>query len=560
MISDSNDTFNIPLGVVAVKSDTLKLPEILFNNFGCQNFVFYDVKNVYKTLLWIESEVLKCRESFHLRKYLVIDAVVGDWWSHVGECFNEVLFVEIHVIDGLNLLLPNNRGIEATFWAPQCPHQTSVILDKWFSGNKSFLLGSNLFPNKLNNLHRHAIKVGTFNYRPFAIIDKASFYVSGADIQILRAIQHSINASIELILNEDLWGRPYDDGTSTGVEGGVYRGELDVGAAGFFLDASALQFFDSTTVYLDSVVTFLVPAPRLLPPWLSLTYGFSSHTWIALCLTYTLLAVAMYFLSWYQTRFQLIKPQKQNSLIQETILTVGSLMIQQSVPQRQYQHKILLTLTMLAIIAINIAYNAGYASIMTKPLYGDTIDSLQKFIESDIHWGGTGLAEWIKIWRENGEGQHKKVADRYIQSTAARLRELSLQGNFTFQLGKIAGQPHIESYIKEDVINQYRVMKEIIHSELICMITKRNYLLLPAMNKVIRRLSQAGIIEYWSREYYGHEEYIMRIKLQLEKEFGPEDEHVMLGTEHLLGAFCIFLLGNSLSLVMFLYEVAGGKY
>lgn len=165
------------------------------------------------------------------------------------------------------------------------------------------------------------------------------------------------------------------------------------------------------------------------------------------------------------------------------------------------------------------------------------------------------------------------------------LRAISKEGNFGFLLErvsggsilhfklehtllrlKIIGQHYIESYFKQDVIHKYRVMKEEIHSELIVFAVRRNFALLPKINQIVGKLCQSGIIQFWSRSVsalrnlanfclsntsqMGHSIHVIPHNVKSNSQQSP----VVLKIEHLLGAFYILILGNSLALMTLLIE------
>lgn len=63
----------------------------------------------------------------------------------------------------------------------------------------------------------------------------------------------------------------------------------------------------------------------------------------------------------------------------------------------------MLMLAILAIMVVNIAYSGGYASVLTKPLYQNSIDTLEDFLNSDLPFGSLQTADWIETWKYKGE-------------------------------------------------------------------------------------------------------------------------------------------------------------
>lgn len=135
---------------------------------------------------------------------------------------------------------------------------------------------------------------------------------------------------------------------------------------------------------------------RLLAPWLSPCYGFSAKTWLMLLVTYTMFTIALLLISWCDLG--------QSPILGATTLTVLKLVIQQPIPRKDlekyFTSKTLLIPAILATMVINIAYTGGYASVMTKPIYENAINTLDDFLNSDLSWGSFHMAEWIKVWKK----------------------------------------------------------------------------------------------------------------------------------------------------------------
>lgn len=58
-----------------------------------------------------------------------------------------------------------------------------------------------------------------------------------------------------------------------------------------------------------------------------------------------------------------------------------------------------LMIAIMSIMVVNIAYTGGYSSVMTKPIYQHSIDSLEDFLNSNLPWGSLQTADWIKAWK-----------------------------------------------------------------------------------------------------------------------------------------------------------------
>ncbi|XP_050306285.1 uncharacterized protein LOC126743299 [Anthonomus grandis grandis] len=445
----------------------------------------------------------------------------------------------LHVQGAFGILVLGNFIALLTFIGEHCYYR---FFNQWFSHNKSFLLKNNLYYNKIQQQDGKKILVGVFDYRPYIIIDKD--IASGLEIHLLREIVRYMNATLELVVQEDLWGLVHPNKTGYGLRGNLYFDKLDIGAAGLFMTYSASEHFDQSRGYANAELTCLVPAPRLAAAWLSPTYSFSPHLWFLLFLTYVTLIVIVYALNHYQMS---IKKHNISRFISKTTILISSIesvckpLLGHNFSRKKYYFKPLMGLVLLSTLIVCTAYVAGFASVLTKPIYETSINTMEDFLSSDISWGGVQTADYIMSWASSEQELYRKAAERYVATTPAHLEYIFRHNrNFAFKVERVNGQYHIDSYIHEQSMKYYMTMKDPIQTQYVVLIFRKNSILLPVANRIIERLVDSGIILYWTNEYSGHQDYVMKKKLQY-AHVRRNNENVAITLSHVVSAF--FIIG-----------------
>ncbi|KAL1513947.1 hypothetical protein ABEB36_003285 [Hypothenemus hampei] len=420
------------------------------------------------------------------------------------------------------------------------------LLDQWFSANSSFLHGKELFCDKLKNLHRKTLRIGCLIARPYVMEVQDSGKMTGLDIKLITTILEKLNATLEIVSfqKNGLWGHIFPNGTSDGIKGAIYQDSVDVGIAGFYSNQETTQHFAVSVAYALGEITCLVPKPILASPWMSPYYAFSSKSWLLLVITYTVLALMVYKIYMYQN-------EKKSKI--EICAVIVKPLISQPIAKKDYYYRPLMSLVLVATIALTVAYNAGSASAMAKPLHENSIKTVMDFLNSNIPWFSMQAAEWLLTWKNDSQEIYRRAARRHYEKRPEELRELSKDGRHAFKIEKVHGRHNIDPYIKPDIIEYYQPMKENLHTEYIAFLLRKHSIYLHMFNSVTNRLMQSGITKYWAQETFDHEEFHIRKYLQTLN--GNLREVVILKMSHFLGAFSIYLIGNFIALIIFILEI-----
>lgn len=164
----SND---LPVVNILIENKDLH-PEIFLHNFGCQGIIMKS-NNPASSFKSFESQIKFSGERFNRRKYLIIQG------NDMQENFTEILSSEeIMYVSDLVIVEKNadiSKELAFFLWTHSYvgnDMRNQIVLDTWFSHNKSFLYQQDLYPNKLKNQMGRKIRMATFRYEPYSIVGK----------------------------------------------------------------------------------------------------------------------------------------------------------------------------------------------------------------------------------------------------------------------------------------------------------------------------------------------------------------------------------------------------
>ncbi|XP_062557316.1 ionotropic receptor 21a-like [Armigeres subalbatus] len=157
---------------------------------------------------------------------------------------------------------------------------------------------ANLFRNRFKNFHNCTLTVGTFEIRPFIIVevteDENHVKVSGLEADMMSILSERLNfqLSYQFTPNETQWGF-LDRTDSTGLLNMIQRGEVDFGVGCISFTKERYRLLKVGTAHYTTKVVFAIPEGRLYTPLEKLLRPFQTKMWIAIaiCLCFASIVV-----------------------------------------------------------------------------------------------------------------------------------------------------------------------------------------------------------------------------------------------------------------------------
>lgn len=174
---------NIPIVNLKVNGDQFDY-DAFGKSFGCTGFVLR-TNEVCKVFKKIETMVKHSNNRFNTRKYLILPP------SEDGYDYNEQIqcMYQLGEIDYVNniLIVTSKTSIieddsykflefsnEISFDLHTHKyvgkhHNDTILLDRWFAINQTFLYNNNLYLDKLSDQEGRSLRMATFTYPPYSI-------------------------------------------------------------------------------------------------------------------------------------------------------------------------------------------------------------------------------------------------------------------------------------------------------------------------------------------------------------------------------------------------------
>uniref|UniRef100_A0A182QQ18 Ionotropic glutamate receptor L-glutamate and glycine-binding domain-containing protein n=1 Tax=Anopheles farauti TaxID=69004 RepID=A0A182QQ18_9DIPT len=154
-----------------------------------------------------------------------------------------------------------------------------------------------LFPAKLDNLHRCRVTVCTFHLPPYMLLDQGDTY-GGFEGDMLAALSEKLNFTVQLVRPEEgeMWGRtptvkePNNTGAMSGCVRMVLTGRANFTFGGFAIRGDRNLMMKHGRSYYTVHMVFAVPSGREYTPFEKLFRPFARSTWTLVVLY---LAVAL---------------------------------------------------------------------------------------------------------------------------------------------------------------------------------------------------------------------------------------------------------------------------
>nr|AID61276.1 ionotropic receptor [Calliphora stygia] len=464
------------------------------------------------------------------------------------------------------------------YYGPKAEQQNSLVfLDKFYAENATFLYNHSLFPDKTANLRGREVIIAGFDYRPYFVInygekDNNSYdlafggstlgavQIDGTEARVVSTFCEIYNCTVWIDSSEaNDWGEVYPNLTGDGSLGMVVKdmAEISIGAM-YSWDVDYLQL-DMSMYLVRSGITCLVPAPRRLTSWLLPLQPFQFTLWLAVMGYLLVEIISLCFahkfesnlstkrVSWhysfkyaYATTLKLFVSQSGNSYVSSLTVRV-----------------LLFTCFMNDIILTSI-YGGGLASILTIPSYEKAADTVDGMLYHKLQWAANSEA-WVSAIRSTDDDRMNGILYNFFIYNDDELEVLATtRSDMGFTVERLPfGHFAIGDYLSSQTIEHLKIMKEDLYFQYTVAFVKRCWPLLDRFDHLIYWWHSAGLDKYW-------EWRIVAVNLNVQKQKQVEatmystmedNGPVKLGMSNFAGILLIWVLGISVAMMAFVYEI-----
>uniref|UniRef100_A0A8W7PAP9 Ionotropic glutamate receptor C-terminal domain-containing protein n=1 Tax=Anopheles coluzzii TaxID=1518534 RepID=A0A8W7PAP9_ANOCL len=430
----------------------------------------------------------------------------------------------------------------------------------------------NHFPDKFANMNKRRLRLGTVPYLPNAFIEdkplgegnaryilpakpNVSAMISGTELWLVVLFCEIANCTTEIMIASE-WGNVLDNGTKFGLLGAPAKREVDITLAGLYTWYSSFQHLAFSAVHSRSGCTCIVAKPRIIANWRTPFLSFTGSLWGAVLAAFVAGAFAVLVMSRSRQRILQLGEATRYTFSDSVLIMIGFFMEQGvPMPNELIASCLLFATLMFAGFMIGSSYNGGLASTMIVPQYEKSINTVHDLAETRTTWVGVTV-NWLfsiqlayqpdmltllTTFREWEEGE---ISRRAHERTVAIIVE-------RMEYGHVA-HPQMEL----DAMKGRKMMAEDIYWESVVGMCSKTWPARARFDRLVLDLKAFGILAHW--ELIGVARYLSFKSQQIlrySRETGG-DEFTPLRMANITGALLILLAGLSLSLVVFVAELA----
>ncbi|XP_028040690.1 probable glutamate receptor isoform X2 [Bombyx mandarina] len=428
-----------------------------------------------------------------------------------------------------------------------------IILDRWYSCTNHFENNVYLFPNNLKNLNGKTMKISTFIYKPYVLLDVdtavAPLGRDGIEIRMIDEFCRWINCTVQIIREDvDLWGEIYENETGIGVIGSVVEGRSDIGIAALYSWYEEWKAMDFSVSVVRSAVICLVPAPRVLECWELPFLPFGKSIWIAVVITFVYASIGL-------TIAQGCSSNKALLIVFGTIISQSQYIVSDS-----WRIRSVIGWLLVSSLILVSAYGAGLASTFTVPQYEPSIDTVQDLLNSRMEWGANHEA-WTFSLALSSEPVAKKLIKQFKIYSFEELQRRSFLRKMAFSLEELpAGTFAIGEYLSKEAVQDMQLMLEFFYFDHCVAMLHKNSPYTEKLSELIGRLHQSGLLLAWeSQVSLKYLDYKIQLETRLSRARSDVGDLKPLNFNHVEGIFLIFITGTILSTLFFALEIFIGK-
>ncbi|XP_055847718.1 uncharacterized protein LOC129913189 [Episyrphus balteatus] len=475
--------------------------------------------------------------------------------------------------DLLELWTQKYVGIEDNFDA--------VYLDTYFVENRSFARNVDLYPNKLVNMLGRTMAVASVTYFPYVIsyfgpenygdvdcidpsLPNRSIIYRGSEANIVLTFCELRNCTVKVMpFGKDNWGGIYDNGSSNGMIGYVYRKEAELGIGCYYNWYD--EIFETSIAVARSAVTILGPAPSLYPPYMTNILPFGKLIWSLIILSIIVSSVVMHVIKVFSFKMEhkdsQIQPEfKHVSSYVLTLFQMVAIFFQQSFSQSKldrFAARFFLSTLLLAGITLENTYSGQLKSLLTIPLFTDPVDTIKKFSATTWKWGAPAPAWVMTIW-DSDIPYEWIMARKFEIRNYGDLKNATYNGEYGLGVERLHGGGFtFGDYIVEGALYQMILTKNDLFFDWTRAFAIRGWPFMDDFNTHILWCFEHGLYKYWEAKYTN----IYLDKLTQEKLRFLDAGHTQkfppatLSIANISGPLIALILGYIFGLLVFFLEI-----
>ncbi|CAH1236162.1 unnamed protein product [Diabrotica balteata] len=387
----------------------------------------------------------------------------------------------------------------------------------------------------------------------------------GTESSAMKIFAKEVNATYKFIINDqDYWGDIFENFTGNGLLGMIADDTVDIAFAAMGHWGKLHPYVDFSVTFVRSGVTCIVPAPLLAAGWLTPWYSYSNSMWALVGASFFTCIVVHFIMSMLKTKMligssmDMTKKSFGNSILVVVKIFLVQFVDDVDSPPGRYGTLFMGLLFMYSLF-LSSTYSSGLAAVMTLPRYDHPIETVQDLLDSGIPWVAPHEV-WIYSISTSEVPVFKAIIKAFLaEPSEEKMREYSKTRDYTFALERLPqGAYGFPSYIHEDIIENFKLLKEDLYYEQLVVIVRKSSVLIPVLNKYLSTVYETGLIAYWQSEavlLFGNTHMSRAVQSNTRTSTIGK-----LKWTHVEGAFGVLIFGQLIGFLVFLFELGAAWY
>ncbi|XP_071533863.1 probable glutamate receptor [Panulirus ornatus] len=445
--------------------------------------------------------------------------------------------------------------------------QMDIKLNRQWNMDMNISDTKHLFYGEMHNMMGHKLDIVTVMRFPYIFFTRDTeapgttvTLQDSLDARLIKVFAQALNFTFEIREDPDRsWGLETEKGVHGGMVGHLQREESDLCTA-VGPTPARMKILEYLRGYDSDVMAVISLKPSLLPEHLSLIRPFEGELWLAVVVSVVAWGVILWLLqrAWWWVaggpgvRFNTALLYGWGALLERP----------PSDPSTNTSGQVLLGWWLVFCLVVNTAYRSSLIAHMTVQGKSKPIETFEDVVNQDgWRWGSEpwpykGLP--LLYFTEHKNPTIRKIYQHMEMMGVDDALSKVLAGSFSLIHWKIYTTIIISSrYTDSRGHTPFYISKQ--GASIMSSIgwgTRKGAPFYPRFKKVFSRLEDAGLISYLKKDVINRRIRENRNEATLDLQVTPSEEssQVVLGMQHMQGAFYLLFLGYGVSLLTLLGE------